>query len=140
MKPMDFLPLRGRILMIDEIVEVRRDHARTRVTVSPDRPFFDPERGWPSWVLIELFAQSVGIVGGYDAKRAGDPDPKGFLLGTRRFRAGQAWIPAGETLQIEVVEAYLDPGGMAAYDGRLLNDNIEAACRVNLYRQPVENA
>jgi len=138
-KPADFLPLRGRILLIDEIIEVRRGYAKTRVRVEADRPFFDPDHGWPSWVLIELIAQSVGIVGGYDAKVAGDPDPKGFLLGTRRFRAGQSWIPAGITLEIEVTEAYLDPGGMAAYDGRLLNHDIEADCRVNLYRQMPEN-
>ncbi|KAA9131396.1 hypothetical protein F3N42_08730 [Marinihelvus fidelis] len=140
MKPRDFLPLRGRILMIDEILDVRRGYARTRVTADGDRPFYDPDRGWPAWVLIELFAQSVGIVAGHDARVDGDPEPRGLLLGTRRFEASRSWIEAGTVLEIEVEEAFMDPGGMAAYDGRLLNHDIEAGCRVTLYRQPPETA
>lgn len=136
--PRRYLPLRGRMLLLDAIVELRRGYARTRARLGDDHPFFEPGAGVPAWVAIELIAQSAGVVAGFEAEADGDPPPNGYLLGTRRFESSPAWFPAGTVLELEVGEAFVDPGNLAAYDGRVLNDGIEAGCRVTLYRRPRE--
>jgi len=81
----DLLPHRGRMLLIDEIVEVDDEKAITGATVSDQWPFFDAN-GVNPLVLIELVAQTAGITNGWVRikQRGKDSEKKGWLVGIKQ--------------------------------------------------------
>jgi predicted hotdog family 3-hydroxylacyl-ACP dehydratase len=83
----DLLPHRGRILLIDEILEVGHDSAVTCATVTDRWPFFDGS-GVDSLVLIEVVAQTAGINNGWVRiqKHGLDSEKKGWLVGIKQAR------------------------------------------------------
>jgi len=56
----ELLPHRGRMKLVDEIIEVDEERALTRSTVTDLWPFFDGKTV-NALVLIELVAQTAGI-------------------------------------------------------------------------------
>jgi len=83
----DFLPHRGRMKLVDEIVEVDEEKAVTRSTVTDQWPFFNGKTV-DSLVLIELVAQTAGISNSWEGiKKHGDQfERKGWLVGIRESR------------------------------------------------------
>jgi predicted hotdog family 3-hydroxylacyl-ACP dehydratase len=83
----DLLPHRGRMKLIDEIVEVNENKAVTRSKVTDQWPFFNGT-AVGSLVLIELAAQTAGICNCWDGIRTqGDKFvKKGWLVGVRDSR------------------------------------------------------
>ncbi len=81
----DLIPHRGRMLLIDEIIEVDENRAVTSAVVSEEWPLFDGKSANPI-VLIELVAQTAGITNGWDRiqKRGLDSEKKGWLVGVKK--------------------------------------------------------
>lgn len=96
------IPHREGMLLIDTILEVDKDHARTRTRVKPDWPLVR-DGGVSAIVLIELAAQSAGVCFGWQAMHSPDSGPSapaGWLVGVKRadFRVGT--VPVGARLVI----------------------------------------
>jgi predicted hotdog family 3-hydroxylacyl-ACP dehydratase len=83
----DLLPHRGRMKLIDEIIELDEEKAVTRATVTDLWPLFDGKTVNPL-VLIELVAQTAGISNCWGGiKKHGDKfERKGWLVGVKRCR------------------------------------------------------
>ena len=83
----DLLPHRGRMLLIDEIIEVDDEKAVTGATVTDQWPFFDAN-GVNPLVLIELVAQTAGITNGWVRikQRGKDSEKNGWLVGIKQSR------------------------------------------------------
>lgn len=83
----DLLPHRGRMLLIDEILEVDDNKAVTSATVTDRWPFFDGT-DVNSLVLIEVVAQTAGINNGWVRiqKHGKDSEKKGWLVGIKQSR------------------------------------------------------
>ena len=81
----DLLPHRGRMLLIDEILEVDDNMAVTGATVTDRWPFFDGSCV-DSLVLIEVVAQTAGINNGWERirKHGLDSEKKGWLVGIKQ--------------------------------------------------------
>jgi predicted hotdog family 3-hydroxylacyl-ACP dehydratase len=87
MRVEELLPHRGRMKLVDEIIEVDEEQALTRSTVTNLWPFFDG-KGVNALVLIELVAQTAGISNSWGGiKKHGDKfERKGWLVGIKRSR------------------------------------------------------
>jgi len=83
----DLLPHRGRMLLIDEIIEVDDKKAVTGATVTELWPLFDGIVV-SSLILIELVAQTAGIVNGWARikKKGKDSEKEGWLVGIKQSR------------------------------------------------------
>ncbi len=81
----DLIPHRGRMMLIDEIIEVDENRAVTRAVVTEEWPFFDGKSVNPI-VLIELVAQTAGVSNGWDRikKHGLDSEKKGWLVGVKK--------------------------------------------------------
>ncbi len=81
----DLIPHRGRMMLIDEIIDVNEDMAVTRALVTEEWPLFDGKSVNPM-VLIELVAQTAGVSNGWDRikKKGIDSDKKGWLVGIKK--------------------------------------------------------
>jgi predicted hotdog family 3-hydroxylacyl-ACP dehydratase len=100
----DFLPHRGRMKLVDEIIEVDEERAVTRSTVNEKWPFFDG-KGVSSLILIELVAQTAGICNCWNGIRMqGDQFvKKGWLVGIKHSRFFVDAIPL-DTVIIASIE------------------------------------
>jgi predicted hotdog family 3-hydroxylacyl-ACP dehydratase len=87
MRVEELLPHRGRMKLVDEIIEVNEEQALTRSTVTDRWPFFDGKKV-NALVLIELVAQTAGIINTWGGiKKYGDKfETKGWLVGIKRSR------------------------------------------------------
>lgn len=87
----DLIPHRGRMKLIDEIIEMDENRAVTRSVVKETWPFFDGESVNPI-VLIELVAQTAGISNACERINGHgiDSEKKGWLVGIKlsRFSIG----------------------------------------------------
>jgi len=98
-RPETILPHRGRMLLIDEILELDDDGAATRSVVTERWPFFNG-RDVNTIVLIELVAQTAGVHNGWIRDKLHGPaaDKKGWIVGIRRARLMVNAIPLGTEL------------------------------------------
>ncbi|MEE4172949.1 MAG: hypothetical protein V2I57_01700 [Xanthomonadales bacterium] len=133
------LPHRRPMLLLDRFVD--GDHgedgwARAEARIHEAHPFYEADRGVPSWALIEVFAQTAALIGGLQARQDGVPVPQGFLLGTRRFDCPVSHVPAGTDLVLEARTAFRDSNGMGAYHCRTLNEDLALACVLTVYAPP----
>lgn len=101
------LPHRGRMLLIDEIVQIDGESAVSRAT---------PTDQWPtnhngavsSLMLIELVAQTSGLNNGLEClKVEGRGAPvSGWLVGIKKARIQVATLSLGEAVVIETRNSY----------------------------------
>jgi predicted hotdog family 3-hydroxylacyl-ACP dehydratase len=98
-RPETILPHRGRMLLIDEILELDDDGAATRSVVKERWPFFNG-RDVNTIVLIELVAQTAGVHNGWIRDKLHGPaaDKKGWIVGIRQARLMVNAIPLGTEL------------------------------------------
>jgi len=98
-RPENILPHRGRMLLIDEILELNDDGAVTRSVVTEKWPFFNG-RDVNAIVLIELVAQTAGIHNGWIREKLHGPsaDKKGWIVGIRQARLAVNAVPLGTGL------------------------------------------
>ena len=119
------------MLLLDAALETGSEVAFARVVIDERNPFFQPGRGVPSWLLIELYAQTAALIGNKpDARRQ---TPPGYLLGTRRFACDVEWLAPGIELDLQVKKDYMDAQGMGTFDCRVIRPAIEAPCKLVVY-------
>ncbi len=124
----DLVAHRGRMLLLNRVLKVDREHVETEVLIGPDSLFADAA-GVESWVGIEHMAQTVAVLGGWRARLAGQPVRVGYLLGTRRFRPRLARFAPGAVLRVSADAEWIMDTGMGRFacaihaaGGRLLAD------------------
>ena len=83
----DLLPHRGRMKLVDEIVELDSEKVVTAATVTDQWPFFDG-RAVGALVFIELVAQTAGINNSWEGflKHGDNFKNKGWLVGIKASR------------------------------------------------------
>jgi predicted hotdog family 3-hydroxylacyl-ACP dehydratase len=98
-RPENILPHRGRMLLIDEILELDDGGAVTRSVVTEKWPFFNG-RDANAIVLIELVAQTAGIHNGWIREKLHGPsaDKKGWIVGIRQARLAVNAVTLGTGL------------------------------------------
>ena len=113
----DLLPHRGRMKLVDDIIELDERRAVTRAVVTDQWPLFD-KNGVNALALVELAAQTAGLSNGLARinKRGKDADNRGWLAGIKESRLLVDFIPLGAEI-ITVAENCFEFGNYREISG-----------------------
>jgi len=103
----ELLPHRGRMKLVDEILQLDDEMAVTAATATRRWPLFDG-RAISPLVLVELVAQTAGIKNGRDRIRTqgSDADKRGWLVGIKQARFAVDAISPGDRIITRAWNAY----------------------------------
>jgi predicted hotdog family 3-hydroxylacyl-ACP dehydratase len=110
-----FIPHRAPMLLVDEWVDIKENACVAKVKIHADMPFIQAE-GLPSWVGIEIMAQTIAIYAGLQQRLKGQAPKLGFLLGSKKFEMVQDYFAIGEELQVEIQLQFLNRHQIGIFD------------------------
>jgi len=99
------VPQRPPMLIVDQLIERLPDRAMTESIVPEDGIWVDADQGVLPEYYIELIAQTMAAVNGYDALCQGKTPQDGFLVGVDTF-CWQEKAVSGEHLWVEVEKTF----------------------------------
>ena len=90
----DLIPHRGRMLLIEEILEIDHSHAVTVAVADKSWPLAG-NNGIQPLILVELAAQTAGVCNGWDRiiNQGVDSEKKGWLVGVKQADFHVTTIP-----------------------------------------------
>lgn len=118
----ELLPHAGAAVLIDAVLMNAPDRIRAAAHITREHPYYVADQGVPTWVGIEMMAQTVAAHAGLTGRAEGRAPRAGMLLGTRRYRAEISHFPEGARLEIEADREFGDVGGVAACACRIRCD------------------
>jgi predicted hotdog family 3-hydroxylacyl-ACP dehydratase len=103
----DLLPHRGRMLLVDKVLEVDGKHALTLCRVERSWPMADAQGVHPL-ILIELAAQTAGVCNGWDRiqTKGLDSEKKGWLVGIKKTEIFIDCLPFGGEIITSAENSY----------------------------------
>lgn len=127
------------MILIDDLVEVGREHVHCRVTIHESGIFFNQQlRTVPGYVGIEFMAQALAAWAGFHARERGERPPIGFLLGGRRYQSECSSFDEGMQLDI-YAKQIMKSEQMAAFSCTIqCHGIVQAKCELNVYEPPPE--
>ena len=127
------IPHRGPMRLIDRIVAAEEDAVTAEARIDPSCAFATADRRIPSYVGLEMMAQTISAYDGLRRFKRDLPPSVGFLLGCRKYVARQPYLAAGTVLTITGRMVFND-GDMASFDCIIRDENpanfAEAALNV----------
>ena len=120
----DLIPHRGRMKWVDDVLEISDILARTSSRVTERWPL-DETRAAAPVVLIELIAQTAGVLEGWKSKPGGGrPEKSGWLVGIKRCDFFVDRVPLQTRLtttvrRLHALEAYAVFAGEVASESGL---------------------
>ena len=121
------IPQREPILLVDALVGVEGDMARTQLTVRRDNSFVGDDGLLAEPGLIEHIAQSASAFAGYKAMEAGSSEPPvGYIGEVKKFRCFRC-PRVGEELQTTVTFGP-EVGGVSLLTGETCVGEETLAC------------
>jgi len=114
----NYVPHRAPMLLLERLLAADDDSALAEVIVQQDGLFLQ-DAGMPSWVGMEYMAQTVAAWAGWRARQKGQAVKIGFLLGSRRYEASQAFFAPGARLHVSVRCELLGANGLGMFDCRI---------------------
>lgn len=103
----DLIPHRPPMILVDRMLAYLDGGAICEVTIRQDHVFMVAE-GVPAYIGMELMAQTLAAMNGYQARIEGRPMDVGFLLGTPRLQSDIGYFKIGQRLRIEVRSVWGD--------------------------------
>lgn len=122
----DLIPHRGRMKLVDDVLEINDILAKTSSRVTERWPLGEARAADPV-VLIELVAQTAGVLEGWKSKQGGGrPEKSGWLVGIKKCEFFVDRIPIQTRLTTTVhrlyaLEAYAVFAGEVASASALLS-------------------
>jgi predicted hotdog family 3-hydroxylacyl-ACP dehydratase len=128
----ELVPHAHPMILIDEAVEANEEHLVAKVTVRENNLFFDKElNAIPSWVGMEMMAQTIAAYAGYQERISNRPVRIGFLLGTRKYQSHHVAFTLGKEYMITVTKLFQEENGLGAFSCVMQCDDQEVA-RANI--------
>jgi len=121
----ELLPQSGPMCLLHRLLGVDAERLQAEVDIGPDG-LFHRDEGVGGWVALEYMAQAVAAWAGWQARQAGRGPSIGFLLGSRRFRSVDRFLP-GQCLRVEVERLYQADNGLGQFDCRVLEGGLTLA-------------
>lgn len=122
----DLLPHRGRMLLVEEIVQVDKDAAVSRAVVKAQWPTCDAAGASPL-LIIELVAQTSGLSNGLDRliKEGRGTETKGWLVGIKKAELFVDFLELGAVITTRAKNSFKFEGfreieGQASIDGQVV--------------------
>lgn len=120
--PAELLPHQPPAVLVDAILADDVDGIEALARIGAAHPYFEPGHGVPSWVAIEMLAQTAGLLAGLAARRSGEPPRRGMLLGSRHLHAEVPWFAEGSALHLLVRRGMDSDSGISTCEGRVVLD------------------
>jgi predicted hotdog family 3-hydroxylacyl-ACP dehydratase len=131
----EVLPHQGRMLLLDELIDVGPEHVVCAVSIARDTMFCDGVNGVPSWVGLEYMAQTAATYSGVEEARAGVRPTIGLLLGSRRYRPEVPYFAIGSQLRVHAELILRDETDLVAFACRIVEgERVLAHADVKAYR------
>jgi predicted hotdog family 3-hydroxylacyl-ACP dehydratase len=89
---------RAPMLLLERVLEHAPEETSCVATVERGSLFLEADGTVPSWVALEYMAQCIAAHAGLRARQAGDPPPRGFLVGSRRTELHTTGFTPGQML------------------------------------------
>jgi len=139
----NYLPHRGRMCLIDSILEVNEKCARCQTLITKNNIFYNPQiDGIYAWMGLEFMAQTAGIFAYFNdhsRENITNIEPKiGFLLSVRKFSCSQPHFKANDLLTIIADNEYLQDNLGVFQCSIILNDKLVAAAKLNALQPSAE--
>jgi predicted hotdog family 3-hydroxylacyl-ACP dehydratase len=97
----DLLPHQGVMVLLDRLVAVEEDFCACETVVRASGMFHAKSGGLPAYMGVELMAQTIAALSGYQLWRAGRPIEPGFLIGAPQWVSRTGAFAPGSRLRIE---------------------------------------
>ena len=104
--PVDVLPHRPPMVLLDRIVGHETERTVCAVDVTPSTRFLGADACVPAWVGVEYMAQCVAAHAGLVARARGEPVRLGLLIGARRIDFHTDGFAVGQTVIVTAVHAW----------------------------------
>ena len=129
------VPHRAPMLLIDRIIEVADDAVTATARIDRTSVFALGDEGVPSYVGLEMMAQTVCAYDGLRRFEEGLPPPVGFLLGCRRYSVRRPYLAPGTILTI-TAHMLIHDGAMASFDCIIRDAELASFAQgsLNVYR------
>jgi predicted hotdog family 3-hydroxylacyl-ACP dehydratase len=135
------LPHRGTMLLLDAVTDWDAESAVATARVHADSWYAADTGTMPSWIGIELMAQTIAAHVGLSARNQGRLPKPGILLGTRAYQATMSHFPAGGLLRVKASLIFRDASGLGAYHCLImLDDHPVATATIKVYEPEDFNA
>ena len=135
LKPLleNLLPHKPPMLFLDSILFVDAERSSCTAIVSKGMPFLDDNGNLPSWVGIELMAQTIAVWGGHYSKSISRDADIGLLLGSRKYITELDVFPFGVHMIVNA-EKIIQDGNMGVFQCSIhLDDKTVASAQVSTY-------
>ena len=126
------LPHQPPMVYIDQLLEADADRGLCEVLLAEGHMLLDGEGRMNPCGFVELAAQSVAALKGWECVRRGRPLPLGFLVGVQDFEC-PGTAHAGNMLRIETVSLGVFEGFGVVQACITRGDAILARGRIKLY-------
>jgi predicted hotdog family 3-hydroxylacyl-ACP dehydratase len=136
----DFVPHRGAMLLLREVLACDGDSITVGATVPRAAWYLDEHGAMPAWIGLELMAQAIAAHAGVQGRLQGSGPRRGMLLGCRAYRAALPSFAAGAALEVDARRAAVDESGFAAFDCTLRSAGREVASATVRVFVPPEGA
>lgn len=126
------------MIVIDEIKDYGEDFIVAKANIKKTNIFL--QNGvLPSFVFLEIIAQSISALAGIKAKKNNKKISLSLLLGCRNFKTYIDSLKVGANLTINAKASLLEEDGFGVYDCTMHEDDfLVAKGRLNVYT-PDEN-
>lgn len=131
----ELAPHAGGMRLIDRVLSFSDRSVQCETIIRADNIFFKPGLGVPSYVGLELMAQTISAYDGMRMHASGQKPKIGLLLGCRSHAARRTHFPERERLIIEAT-CLLGESAMASFECRIsdaMNSTL-ATATINVYR------
>lgn len=110
--PSDWLPHQGDMVMIHQ-VEALGDKECTCLSYVDRLVYFrDPHGRVPTWVGIEIMAQTAAVQNGIKRGKEGKAPQLGFLVSTRKYNCYVPYFLSHQVLRIHALQTFGNNTGM----------------------------
>ena len=130
-----YLPHRGRMVLLDSVLEAGEGRILCSVTIRTDSPFCRNEGDGPqvpAYVGIEYMAQAIGSYVGWQAHASGEDVKTGFLVSARQYTSRVPAFTPGAELRVEARENWHDETGLGVMDCTIYYPGSEIAAEASL--------
>lgn len=109
MNAIDYIPHQKPMVFLDTITNVAENYIEATLEITSDLTFFQ-EEGLPTWVSIEIMAQTISAYAGFQGHKSDRKPRIGYLLGTRKMVLPIAFFELGKLLKIRAQREYSHEG------------------------------
>ena len=133
------LPHRGKMKLLDSVIDVNNTSATCQVTINKESLFFNHDiNGIYSWVGIEFMAQTTAVFASFQHRA--EKAKIGFLISVRKFSAERPSFELGETLTIVANNEYLE-NNLGVFQCEIFShDKLVASARLSAFQPSDQQA